>query len=103
MRGLLYNSWCPASQGAGTPCRVRGRACGGHGCGGAVAPAPVLGSHQQILPRRTGVTIWGAAGRDLRSVWRVLMLVVASAVVLPLLPCRLTYEVCLADGNGGIR
>ena len=103
LRGLPCAAWCPANQGAETPCQAHGIACVGHGGGGAVAPAPVPGSHQQVRPRIPGDLLWGAAGRDRGSVWRVPALAVAPAVVLSLLPYRLTYAVCWADGNGGTR
>ena len=82
---------------------MRGRACGGHGNGGTVAPETVLGSHQQRCPRTPGALLWGTAVMDRVSTWCVPLLAVAMEVVLPILPCRLAYEVCLADGNGGIR
>ena len=79
-----------------------GKACGGHGGGGAVAPAPVLESHQQIRPRMPGASLWFAAGMGCGSICCVPLVAVAPAVVLPLLIGRLAYEVWLAGGNGGI-
>ena len=102
LRVIPCAAWCPTCQGDEPPCRARGRACGGHGGGGSVAPAPVLGSHQRIRLRRPGASLWGAAGRDHGSVWRVPLIVVALAVMLSLMPCCITYAVCLAHGNGWI-
>ena len=62
-----------------------------------------LHSHQRISPRMPGASFWGAAGIGHGSIWRVPLLAVAPSVVLPLLPCRPAYAICLADGDGGIR
>ena len=102
-RGLPYAAWCPAVQGAGTPCLAHGRACVGHGGGGAVAPAPFLGSHQKIRPHTPEALLWGAAGISRGSIWCVILIAVAPSVVLPILIDRLAYEVCFAGWNGGIR
>ena len=68
-----------------------------------MAPAPVLGIHQQIRLRTPGDLIWGAAVIVRGSIWCVLLIGVELLLVLLLLLDCLAYEVCLAGGNGGIR
>ena len=93
-KGLPCVFWCPACQGAGTPCLTRGRVCGVRGGGGAVAPAPVLGNYPQTHPRTPRVSLWDARGMGCGSIECVPLLEAAPAVVLPLPLGCLVCGVC---------